>query len=351
MDSVFNLINSEAIATYWTEEATNAIPYLGETLFPARKKLGLDLSWFTGNDGLPVALKPSHFDTKATVRDRIGVSKIETDMPFFRESMLIKEKDRQELLKIQEGMDTSLYQDFIERIFNDRKALIDGANVQAERMRMQLISTGKIVITANGVNLEYNFDADNSFKTNNYTELQGTSKWSDVDHSDPFEDIQTIQDRIENLTGSKPTRLVMSKKVFGYLCKNHKLIKAIQPNFGLDRPVLGSTIREYLETELDVTILVYSKKFKNEQGATMSFYPDDRVSFLPASTLGSTWYGTTPEEADLVAKTGIDVTIVNTGVAVTTLIKEHPVNVETIVSEIVLPSFEQMMEVGILKVV
>ena len=83
----------------------------------------------------------------------------------------------------------------------------------------------------------------------------------------------------------------------------------------------------------------------------MSFYPDDRASFLPASTLGSTWYGTTPEEADLVAKTGIDVTIVNTGVAVTTLIKEHPVNVETIVSEIVLPSFEQMMEVGILKVV
>ena len=34
-----------AVAANWTEVASNQIPYLGATLFPARKKAGLDLSW------------------------------------------------------------------------------------------------------------------------------------------------------------------------------------------------------------------------------------------------------------------------------------------------------------------
>lgn len=350
MENIYDLINSQAVATYWSENVRDRVPYLGETLFPAKKKLGLDLSWIKGSDGLPVALKPSHFDTKATFRDRIGVSTVETDMPFFREAMLLKEKDRQELLKLQ-GNDSAFYADFIGKIYNDRKALIEGALVQSERMRMQLLAYAKITINANGVDLEYNYDADGTFTTNNYTELLTTDKWSDFDNSDPFGDIQEMQNKIESLTGTKPTRLIMSQKVFGYLLKNKTLGKMIQPTFGLERPLLGSAVRAYLLDELGVTILIYEKKFKNEAKATVSFYPEDRVTFLPATTLGSTWYGTTPEEADLMAKTGADVTIVETGIAVATVVKEHPVNIETIVSEIVLPSFENMMEVGILKVV
>lgn len=71
-----------AIAANWTEVASNQIPYLGATLFPARKKAGLDLSWLKGSRGLPVSLMPSAFDAKATFRDRIGFEKLETEMPF-----------------------------------------------------------------------------------------------------------------------------------------------------------------------------------------------------------------------------------------------------------------------------
>ena len=91
-----------AIAANWIEVASNQIPYLGATLFPARKKAGLDLSWLKGSRGLPVSLMPSAFDAKATFRDRIGFEKLETEMPFFREGYKIKEKDRQEMLRVQE---------------------------------------------------------------------------------------------------------------------------------------------------------------------------------------------------------------------------------------------------------
>ena len=45
--------------------------------------------------------------------------------------------------------------------------------------------------------------------------------------------------------------------------------------------------------------------------------------------------------------TDAQVAIVNTGVAVTTIKEPHPVNVQTIVSSIMLPSFEQIDSVFI----
>lgn len=76
------LFTPEIIAANYTEAASNAIPYLGSGLFPSVKRAGLDLAWIKGHKGLPVSLKPSAFDAKATFRDRIGVSKLETEMPF-----------------------------------------------------------------------------------------------------------------------------------------------------------------------------------------------------------------------------------------------------------------------------
>ena len=49
-------------------------------------------------------------------------------------------------------------------------------------------------------------------------------------------------------------------------------------------------------------------------------------------------------------KTEHQVAIVNTGVAITQIIDPHPVNVNTFASEIVLPSYERMDEVVLLKV-
>ncbi len=65
---------------------------------------------------------------------------------------------------------------------------------------------------------------------------------------------------------------------------------------------------------------------------------------LPNGVLGSTWYGTTPEERTLASGNTADVSIVNTGVAVSVTITSDPVNTKTTVSEIVLPSFERMDE-------
>jgi len=64
--------------------------------------------------------------------------------------------------------------------------------------------------------------------------------------------------------------------------------------------------------------------------------------------LGNTWFGTTPAESDLMSGAAANVSITDTGVAVVTAKKIDPVQVETIVSMICLPSFEEADKIYII---
>lgn len=350
MLKIYDLVKASAIGAYYTEATENAIPYLGTAFFPDRKQAGLELSWLKGKGGLPVALKPSNFDAKATLRDRIGFSEISTEMPFFREAMKIKEKDRQKIMAL-EASDLKYVQPYIDRIFDDVKQLVDGATVQAERMRMQLLATGGIDIKANGLAYTYDYDQKGEFAKNNMETLTGTDKWSDLANSNPVEDIREVQDKVEQETGSRPTRAIMTRKTYNYLLNNAKIKTAINGATNAVIAISEAQLNNYLSQTLRITCVIYTKKYKDESGVTKNFYPDDQITLLPDGTLGNTWYGTTPEEADLMGgNTEASVSIVNTGVAVTTYKEVHPVNVNTVVSEIVVPSFERMDEIFIMKV-
>ena len=88
----------------------------------------------------------------------------------------------------------------------------------------------------------------------------------------------------------------------------------------------------------------------SEQKDTKKFIPDDLVVLFPAGALGKTWFGTTPEESDLMTGSTANVSITDTGVAVTTTKQTDPVNVETKVTMICLPSFEMADQVAIIDV-
>ena len=119
----------------------------------------------------------------------------------------------------------------------------------------------------------------------------------------------------------------------------------------------GAEYLKTLDTEHRITWIaadgsvLYDNQYRNEDKVAAKFVPDGYVALIPSGTLGETCYGTTPEEADLMGKNIAQVQIVETGIAVTQIVDPHPVNVNTFASEIVLPSFERMDEVGLLKVI
>lgn len=343
-----DVFTAESVAANWTETASNATPYYGAGLFPAKKKAGLDLKWICGNKGLPVSLAPSAFDTKSSLRDRIGIKLNKAEMAFFRESMLVKEADEQEILRVQDAGDPYAV-DVLERVFDDAQTLIDGANVVPERMIMQLLAPlgGKmgIEIQADGVDYTYNYDPDGSWKKQHYLELKGAAKWSASDTCDPMQVLEDAMDAQETLSGNRPAVVLMSKATFQMMKQSKKLRDNIlSQNLTANVNYSTARVKAYVEEELQVTLVIYSKQYRKEDGTAAKFYPDNILMLLPDGELGSTYYGTTPEERTLMQDIGADVTLVNTGVAVAVTRTNDPVHTKTTVSEIVLPSFERMEE-------
>ncbi len=343
-----DVFTAESVAANWTEAASNATLYYGAGLFPAKKKAGLDLKWICGNKGLPVSLAPSAFDTKSSLRDRIGIKLNKAEMAFFRESMLVKEADEQEILRVQDAGDPYAV-DVLERVFDDAQTLIDGANVVPERMIMQLLAPlgGKmgIEIQADGVDYTYNYDPDGSWKKQHYLELKGAAKWSASDTCDPMQVLEDAMDAQEVLSGNRPAVVLMSKATFQMMKQSKKLRDNIlSQNLTANVNYSTARVKAYVEEELQVTLVIYSKQYRKEDGTAAKFYPDNILMLLPDGELGSTYYGTTPEERTLMQDIGADVTLVNTGVAVAVTRTNDPVHTKTTVSEIVLPSFERMEE-------
>lgn len=352
---ITDIFSAKAVASRETEAASNRIPYFGEGLFPVRKKLGLDLKWIKSHKGLPVSLAPSNFDAKSTLRARQGFQVEKNEMAFFRESMLVKEEDEQNILRVQDAEDPYA-KEILSNIYDDTDTLVSGARVVPERMRMQLLAPADgspgIFIEHKGTTYKYNYDTDGSYKANNYMEITtDADKWSAADTSDPMADISTAQDAVEELTGSRPTILLMSKKTMGYLKKNKKINSAVlAQNVTANILMTDARVKELFSTELGISIVVYTKKYKDGAGNVHAFYPDDMVTLLPAGALGNTWYGTTPEERTLMGNRNADVSIVDTGIAVSVAVTGDPVNTKTTVSEIVLPSYERMDETYVIKV-
>ena len=246
-------------------------------------------------------------------------------------------------------------QDVLSRIFDDANTLIDGANVVPERMIMQLLAptdgSPKISIQANGVTYAYNYDPNGTYKQKNFAELTtDTDKWSDVENSDPLDDVNTALDAVEAETGDRPTIMIVSRKTMDYLKQNKRIRNAIlAQNATANIFMNDNRVKEVFSNELGVKVIVYSKQYKNEDGVAAKFYPDGFATLVPDGALGNTWYGTTPEERTLMGSGEADVSIVNTGVAVAVSTTNDPVQTKTTVSEIVLPSYERMDSTYVIK--
>lgn len=354
--NIQEVLTPRAIAAHWTESASNRIPYLGAGLFPARKKAGLDLRFFRGHKGLPVSLAPSNFDAKATLMERGDFSIQQNEMAFFRASMIIKERDRQDIRRAADANDPYLTE-AVGRIFNDTDTLIGSADVVAERMRMQLLcptvdGSPRIVIAGNNVQYSYNYDADGTYKAKNYKALSAAAdKWTDHAKSDPLGDLIAAQDAVEALSGTRPTRVLMNRTTFNHLKLNEKLRSAVLAQNATANVFMNDArVNEVLSSELGLTAIIYNKQYRDGDGNAQKFYSDGFCTLLPEGAMGNTWYGITPEEGELAGSGEARVSVVNTGVAITVFTNVNPVFTETIASEIVLPSFERMDETFALKV-
>ena len=338
--TIFDLIMSSEIAAYWETLSQDEAPYPSEELFPVQKRRGLDLKWIKGSKGLPVVLKTSAFDAFAVPRARIGFDRLTAEMPYFKESTYIDEELRQELNMVLETGNQTYIDSVINRVFDDEMRLLRGAKASRERMRMMALTTGIIAMTANGQT--FSFDYGITHKTT------VTTSWSDHANSDPIEDIRVAKETIQDDTGAVITRAMCDGVTWRNIRNNEKIQKSIFVLSNGQASVSDTMLQNYIMDELNIKVVINDKRYKDESRTATKFMPSDTFVMFPDGALGTTWFGTTPAESDLMSSNAANVSITDTGVAITTSQKTDPVTVETIVSMIALPSFEMADQVYIL---
>lgn len=340
MATIYDLVTADNIAAYWEEKNANTQPLLGETLFPKKRRLGTKLEWIKGANNQPVALRPSSYDAKAIRRDRQGLDKISTDMPFFKESTYIDEQSRQDLNNVIASNNAEVTNAILTNIFDDEANLIDASEITLERMRMELLTTGTITLSANGQSFDYNYGLGDNQKRN------AEQDWSKPD-ADIIGDIVNIVE-MEKILGTNITRAVCNSSVAKYFRTNNAIKNAVYVFANGTVPVTTARALDYIYNETGVRFYVYDNVYVEEDGNPKPYVPNDTVVFFPDGILGNTNMGTTPEESDLRTNLNANVSIVNGGVAVTTSQIVDPVNVETKVSMVALPSFEMANKIVIL---
>lgn len=346
MDTIFDYVVAQEIAAYWeTRQAEKSLPpYLGDVLFPSKKQMGLNLKYIKGSKKQPVVLNLSAFDARAVKRNRIGFQEVNTSMPFFKNSMSIDEQLRQELLIAIQSGNQSYVNTILANIFEDTVSLLEDAALTREKMRMQLLTTGTIIMANNGQEYNYDYGIPSTHK------VTPTTTWDSAD-ADPIGDIIKWQDVLDNEGYGKPTRAITSLKVLRNLMKNSSIKNAVYV-FSQGKVALNETaLKSYILDQTGVTIETYEKTYTDVDGTKARFIPEDLFILIPEGDLGNTYFGTTPEEADLMASQAAKVAIVDTGVAVTTSEEVDPVTVTTKVSQVTMPSFEAADQIIIADVI
>ncbi len=356
------VFNTRAIAAYRTEAASNRIPFMLEAYFPNKKKMGIDLKWLKTHKGLGVALKPSNFDALPTVRPRGQAQMTQEEMPFFRESMVVKEQDMIELARVKDKDDPFL-QPVVDSLYDDVNNLLDGAEITAEWLRSQLIAPrgGKPQIKiglADNMMYTYDYDEGGKWAETNYMSIDGSNdKWDKPETAKPLNDIRKGTQYLSSI-GVSPTTIISNSVTFDLLLENEQVKNALISITGQTINFIDeSTVQEVLRRKLGLEWILYDKMFTDYDGNQQKFYPDDYVTILGSGTLGNTWRGTTPEELTTlgnfmdIPQAPVDITVLDSGIAVAIQNEYKPsFTVTTTASQIVLPSFEGMDSVYVIKV-
>lgn len=360
MATLKDVFTARAVAAYFNRynETIALPPYLGRSFFGTQKKIGLDLSWIKGSKSMPVALKGAAFDANAPIRDSIGFTKIDNEMPFFREAYKVTEKEQQDYDTFINASNTALANQVLQEIIKKPIDLINAADIVPERMIWQLLAPTdgipRIAVTvADGSSYYIDYTGDNgvAYKAKNYTAITGsTDVWSASATATPIADLVDFTENYESNYGVKLGTIIMNQATWKNLVKaeDTKLQVLGSVAYSAGVAIKDREVKEFLLSNYGLEVLVYNKMYSDGTN-TSTFIPDGIVTGIAtgATTLGSVFYGTTPEERSGDITKG-NLALVNTGVSVYTYTEEHPIISNCVVSEIVLPSYEGMDNVAVL---
>ncbi len=336
MPKLCEVFNTKELINYYKERTMPVM--LGEALFPSRKIQDIEFDMILGRGGLPVSATVHALDTETQIASREAIQKGAQGLALIKRQIPITEKD---IIKINSPRTDAELEMVLEKLYNDSEKMVEGVNVRAEAMRMELLSSGKIKIEENGVKvtIDYKLPSGNKKSFN----------WSDADTSTPLEDLETLAASIETESGVRPTRMLTSRKIQNALCKNKSIREAVH---GVNAAKIVTLEQlNALLNDLQLPMLAtYDAKYKIEGAKgyeTKRYFPENTISMFNDGLLGESIWGLTAEEVALIGSGEMETASMVGNIFVGTYTKVDPVSEWTKAAATMIPSCPYADEIGI----
>lgn len=336
MPKLCEVFNTKELINYYKERTMPVM--LGESLFPSRKIQDIEFDMILGRGGLPVSATVHALDTETQIASREAIQKGAQGLALIKRQIPITEKD---IIKINSPRTDAELEMVLEKLYNDSEKMVEGIDVRAEAMRMELLSSGKIKIEENGVKvtIDYKLPSGNKKSFN----------WSDADTSTPLEDLETLAASIETESGVRPTRMLTSRKIQNALCKNKSIREAVH---GVNAAKIVTLEQlNALLNDLQLPMLAtYDAKYKIEGAKgyeTKRYFPENTISMFNDGLLGESIWGLTAEEVALIGSGEMETASMVGNIFVGTYTKVDPVSEWTKAAATMIPSCPYADEIGI----
>lgn len=266
--------------------------YVGPVLFPERTTAEFSFEYFKDVNRLPVQATVQAFGAETPIASREGIEKVMGGIVKIARKINLDERYMIALRR--EGLgDKALVSN---AIFNDLDNLLKSVRDRQEAMRLEAVTTGKIVLNENGLQMTVDYGMPAGHKET----LLTTSKWDDFDDSQPITNIQTWVETIIDDTGVKPSRALTSNKVVNNLLRNESIRKMVWGDLGASRPLALPELNNLLAGMGLPVIATYDAKTRTENASTGAlttgrFFPENMFVLLPPDALGETLVGPTAE--------------------------------------------------------
>lgn len=294
MPRIEELLSHKELIDYTKARTLPAM--LGETLFPSMKIEGLEVEMIKGASSLPVAANIHAFDAETEIGSREGGSYSMQELALIKRKIKLGEK---ELIALNNPRNGAEEKQIIDKIFNDVDNLVNGVLARIEAMRMEALSTGKLVINENGFRTTVDYGTPNNHKANR--------TWTA--NAKILENIYDMCDQIVKDTGFTPTRALTSRTVLNMMLKDEAIRKGI---FGVnsDRLLTVNELNQFLAAQSLPQVAIYDAQYRTQgkNGAYTSkrYLEEDKFILMPDGIMGNTFYGVTAEELELRNKADVD---------------------------------------------
>jgi hypothetical protein len=296
MARIEELLSVQELINYTQQR--QATPLMGDVLFPEKKIEGLEVKMIKGANNLPVAASIHGFDTETEIASREGAKSSIEELALIKRKIKISER---ELIVLNAPRNSAEEQQAIEQIFNDVDNLVDSVRTRIEMMRMEALTTGKLVVNENGYAATIDYGTPAAHKT--------TKTWK-TGTPDILSDIYTMTDKIVADTGFTPTRALTSRTVLNAILADTKIRQAM---FGANSSKLATVaeLNQLLVAQGLPTIATYDAQYRtqNAKGAYASarYLGENMFVIMPDGKLGDTIYGLTAEEVELRGRGDVEI--------------------------------------------